>query len=52
MTEVERQVFEELANAYRILREAYYHDMRREEPPANALQVRVREILNAPKTHD
>jgi hypothetical protein len=40
-----KAVFTELFEAYRILREAYHHDMHREPPADNALQIRVRELL-------
>jgi len=46
MTETERKVLQELADAYRILREAYYRDMHREAPATNAIQLRVKEILS------
>jgi hypothetical protein len=45
MTYTEREVFTDLANAYRILREAYHHDMHKQPPAANALQIRVAGIL-------
>lgn len=47
MTDEEFRVFSELAEAYRIIREAYHHDMHREQPPSNALQERVGEIIAA-----
>lgn len=47
MTQVERKAFEELADAYRILREAYHRDMHRESPPLSDLQIRVQAILAA-----
>lgn len=45
MTMDERQTIEELANAYRLLREAYHHDMHKEPPAMNALQIRVQTML-------
>ncbi len=45
MTDEEFSVFSELAGAYRILREAYHHDMHHETVPKNALQERVAEII-------
>lgn len=47
MIVIERQLLEELANAYRIIREAYHHDMHREPPAMNTLQIRIQDLLSA-----
>ena len=45
MTDHELDVFRALADAYRIIREAYYHDMHKEQPAKNELQEAVAEVL-------
>ena len=45
MNNEELSVFTDLAEVYRILREAYHHDIHREAPALNDLQLRVREMI-------
>ena len=47
LTKEEIGIFAHLAEAYRILREAYWHDMHKEEPPKNDLQIRVDAVLQS-----
>ena len=47
MTKEEIGVFAHLAEAYRILRREYWHDIHKEEPPKNDLQIRVDAVLQS-----
>lgn len=46
ITPTEYKLIEDLAEAYRIMRAAYHHDMHREPPAMNDLQIRVRAFLD------
>jgi hypothetical protein len=50
MTTAEIKLVRELADAYRILREAYHHGMHKEAPAKNDLQIRVDSLLAVPAT--
>lgn len=52
MTSEQHYVLAELAEAYRILREAYHHAMGREPPALNPLQERVQHVLAQPITQE
>jgi hypothetical protein len=47
MTQEEMKLVAELADAYRILREAYHHDMHKEPPAKTDLQKRIDGLLAA-----
>ena len=45
MTRTEARLVQSLLDAYRVLREAYHHDMHREAPAKTDLEIQIAKLL-------